>query len=319
MSQRAAADERIMRFIHTKQPLDGGRIGQPDDLEGAAVYFLSDASRFVTGQVLTIDGGWSVTDGGDSPAAESGRFRSEPPACSRAPEHKGRHVDYAIGIHLGGTTAKMLAVTPRPVIGRAVAPTADATWRKHVARAFRSLVADVDGTLQWVGVAAPGLPYLMVDRSPPCRNVSPVSRGSTGKTSLHRVQRPVVYDAQGALLGETWLGAARGSRDVILLTLGTGVRGAILANGQLLRGKIGRAGHLGHVTVIRTALRISVGCRAASRMRLATAPSCRALAAASRRRKLWSTPPPVGTPRPGGLAGGRCGCSRLRLCHSCTW
>ena len=71
MSQRAAADERIMRFIHTKQPLDGGRIGQPDDLEGAAVYFLSDASRFVTGQVLTIDGGWSVTDGGDSPAAES--------------------------------------------------------------------------------------------------------------------------------------------------------------------------------------------------------------------------------------------------------
>jgi len=49
----------------------GGRIGHPDDLDGAAVYFLSDASRFVTGQVLTIDGGWSVTDGGDSPAAES--------------------------------------------------------------------------------------------------------------------------------------------------------------------------------------------------------------------------------------------------------
>jgi len=71
MSQRAAADERIMRFIHTKQPLDGGRIGHPDDLDGAAVYFLSDASRFVTGQVLTIDGGWSVTDGADSPAAES--------------------------------------------------------------------------------------------------------------------------------------------------------------------------------------------------------------------------------------------------------
>jgi NAD(P)-dependent dehydrogenase (short-subunit alcohol dehydrogenase family) len=71
MSQRASADERIMRFIQGKQPLDGGRIGQPSDLDGAAVYLLSDASRFVTGQVLTIDGGWSVTDGGDVPGAES--------------------------------------------------------------------------------------------------------------------------------------------------------------------------------------------------------------------------------------------------------
>jgi NAD(P)-dependent dehydrogenase (short-subunit alcohol dehydrogenase family) len=72
MSQRAAGDDRIMRFIHAKQPLDGGRIGQPADLEAAAVYFLSDASRFVTGQVLTVDGGWSVTDGAaENPAGEN--------------------------------------------------------------------------------------------------------------------------------------------------------------------------------------------------------------------------------------------------------
>jgi NAD(P)-dependent dehydrogenase (short-subunit alcohol dehydrogenase family) len=63
MSRRAAADEEILRFIRTKQPLDGGRIGVPDDLDGAVVYFLSDASRFVTGQVLAVDGGWSVTEG----------------------------------------------------------------------------------------------------------------------------------------------------------------------------------------------------------------------------------------------------------------
>jgi NAD(P)-dependent dehydrogenase (short-subunit alcohol dehydrogenase family) len=62
MSQRAAGDERIMRFIAAKQPLDGGRIGQPTDLDAAVVYFLADQSRFVTGQVLAIDGGWSVTD-----------------------------------------------------------------------------------------------------------------------------------------------------------------------------------------------------------------------------------------------------------------
>ncbi len=63
MAQRATDDDDIMAFIRTKQPLDGGRIGQPDDLDGAAVYFLSDQSRFTTGQVLTIDGGWSVSEG----------------------------------------------------------------------------------------------------------------------------------------------------------------------------------------------------------------------------------------------------------------
>jgi NAD(P)-dependent dehydrogenase (short-subunit alcohol dehydrogenase family) len=63
MSRRAAEDERIMRFIQTKQPLDGGRIGIPEDLDAAVVYFLSDASAFVTGQALTIDGGWSVSEG----------------------------------------------------------------------------------------------------------------------------------------------------------------------------------------------------------------------------------------------------------------
>ena len=63
MSARAATDERIMKFIATKQPLDGGRIGRPEDLDAAVVFFLSDASKFCTGAVLTIDGGWSVTEG----------------------------------------------------------------------------------------------------------------------------------------------------------------------------------------------------------------------------------------------------------------
>jgi NAD(P)-dependent dehydrogenase (short-subunit alcohol dehydrogenase family) len=63
MARRAASDETILKFIATKQPLDGGRIGQPEDCDGAAVYFLSDAARFVTGQVLAVDGGWSVSEG----------------------------------------------------------------------------------------------------------------------------------------------------------------------------------------------------------------------------------------------------------------
>lgn len=63
MSQRAAQDEKIQRFVRTKQPLDGGRIAQPEDLDAAAIYFLSDASKFCTGQVLSVDGGWSVSEG----------------------------------------------------------------------------------------------------------------------------------------------------------------------------------------------------------------------------------------------------------------
>lgn len=63
MSRRAASDPAIMSFIKSKQPLDGGRMGQPEDLDGAALYFMSDASRFTTGQVLAVDGGWCVTEG----------------------------------------------------------------------------------------------------------------------------------------------------------------------------------------------------------------------------------------------------------------
>lgn len=63
MAQRAARDETIQQFIRTKQPLDGGRIGQPADCDGAAVFLLSGAAKFITGQVLAVDGGWTVSEG----------------------------------------------------------------------------------------------------------------------------------------------------------------------------------------------------------------------------------------------------------------
>jgi len=63
MSQRAQGNEAIMDFIAAKQPLDGGRIGQPEDLDSASVFFMSDESKFATGQVLALDGGWSVSEG----------------------------------------------------------------------------------------------------------------------------------------------------------------------------------------------------------------------------------------------------------------
>ena len=63
MAQRAAGDAAILSFIKTKQPLDGGRIGQPDDTDGLAVYFMGDQSKFTTGQVVAVDGGWSISEG----------------------------------------------------------------------------------------------------------------------------------------------------------------------------------------------------------------------------------------------------------------
>lgn len=63
MAQRASTDEGILSFIKTKQPLDDGRIGKPEDTDGIAVYFMSDQSKFTTGQVVAVDGGWSLSEG----------------------------------------------------------------------------------------------------------------------------------------------------------------------------------------------------------------------------------------------------------------
>ena len=63
MSRRAVENTEIMSFIRAKQPLDGGRVGTPEDLDAAVVWFLGDASRFCTGQVLAVDGGWTVSEG----------------------------------------------------------------------------------------------------------------------------------------------------------------------------------------------------------------------------------------------------------------
>jgi len=63
MAARAVGRDDIQSFIKTKQPLDNGRLATPKDLDAAACYFLSDASSFTTGQVLAVDGGWSVSEG----------------------------------------------------------------------------------------------------------------------------------------------------------------------------------------------------------------------------------------------------------------
>ncbi len=62
MSQRAQQDPQILQYASARQPLSHG-ILQPDDLVGAALFLLSDEARMITGQVLDVDGGWSVSHG----------------------------------------------------------------------------------------------------------------------------------------------------------------------------------------------------------------------------------------------------------------
>lgn len=68
-------------------------------------------------------------------------------------------------------------------------------------------------------------------------------------------------DARVALAGEMVWGAAKGYDDVVMLTLGASVGGAVIANGQLLRGHTGMAGNLGHITVDADGLPCSCGNR----------------------------------------------------------
>ena len=59
MARRAAADPAIRAYAARKQPL-AGELMDPDEIAHAAVFFLSDESRTITGQLLKVDGGWSV-------------------------------------------------------------------------------------------------------------------------------------------------------------------------------------------------------------------------------------------------------------------
>jgi glucokinase len=67
-----------------------------------------------------------------------------------------------------------------------------------------------------------------------------------------RLGKPVILenDANAAALGEKWLGAGKDVDDLVLLTLGTGIGGGVIVNGRVMRGFVGMAGELGHMTIV---------------------------------------------------------------------
>ena len=163
-----------------------------------------------------------------------------------------RLMRYAIGVDLGGTNVKLVAVTETgDEIERATESTVDAGsgWATCI-RAQLTRIESAHGPTECVGVAAPGL------AAGDGRSIAWMQGRMTGvqgfdwTVGLER-QRPVpvLNDAHAAVLGEAWRGAAAGARNVVMLTLGTGVGGGALVDGRLLRGHLGRAGHFGHVSL----------------------------------------------------------------------
>jgi glucokinase len=152
----------------------------------------------------------------------------------------------AIGIDLGGTQIKgVLMSAEGAVVQRRMLPTHDGDKRGWL-EGVRRLIAEFGGASP-VGISAPGLV------APDGDSIVCMPGRLKGLEGLNWTEHfdlgwhiPVTNDAQAALLGEAWIGAAAGLANAILLTLGTGVGGAILANGQVLRGHLGRAGHFGH-------------------------------------------------------------------------
>jgi NAD(P)-dependent dehydrogenase (short-subunit alcohol dehydrogenase family) len=70
MAARAASDPHILEYATRKQPLAGSML-DPDEVAKAAVFFLSDESRAVTGQSLAVDGGWSIVSTTADPKPET--------------------------------------------------------------------------------------------------------------------------------------------------------------------------------------------------------------------------------------------------------
>lgn len=159
---------------------------------------------------------------------------------------------YSLGCDIGVTNVKALRVTAvGEVLSRHTADTnaQSPDWPEGVRR-FLAEIEAAHGPAASLGMAAPGLAapdgtgiFWMQGRLDEVQ-------GLDWTRFLGRPRFvPLVNDAQAALLGEVWQGAARGGRNVMLLTLGTGVGGALMVDGQLLRGHLGRAGHLGHVSL----------------------------------------------------------------------
>ncbi|MBO8438137.1 MAG: ROK family protein [Bacteroidetes bacterium] len=164
---------------------------------------------------------------------------------------------YVVGIDIGGTNTVFGVVDARGTIidSGSIKTAKHDKVEDYVNELYGQLFAlleknDVVDKIAGIGVGAPNGNYFngTIEFAPnlPWRGVLPLAQMLTDRFGI-----PVALtnDANAAAIGEMTYGAARGLKDFIMITLGTGVGSGIVVNGQLVYGHDGFAGELGHVIV----------------------------------------------------------------------
>lgn len=164
---------------------------------------------------------------------------------------------YVVGIDCGGTNTVMGIADSR---GRVVATTSIKTrayadfndFIDAIASSLRDIMEQVGGPqmITGIGIGAPNANYYSgnIEYAPnlPWKGVLPLAEALYDRLGIPVA---VTNDANAAAIGEMTYGAARGMRDFIEITLGTGVGSGIVINGELVYGHDGFAGELGHVAI----------------------------------------------------------------------
>jgi len=158
----------------------------------------------------------------------------------------------AIGIDLGGTNIKGVLLNQAGNIIHDTQiktnETEPAWWKNAVKDAVELLSKKASIERPPIGISAPGLAS---DNNECIRLMPGRLKGLEHFIWSNFLQAPalVLNDAHAALMAEAKFGSGKGYRNIVMLTLGTGVGGGLLINGQLHQGRFNRAGHLGHVTL----------------------------------------------------------------------
>lgn len=164
---------------------------------------------------------------------------------------------WIVGVDIGGTTSKMAFITPKgDIVSKWQIPT---DHRNHGGNIPEQLKYEIEKKcselgaentcLMGIGVGAPGSVNAVTGIVREATNLSwksayPLKKNLEATTGL-----PVAIDndANCAALGEMWKGSGQGARNLVLVTLGTGIGSGIVINGHIVHGAGGAAGEIGHL------------------------------------------------------------------------
>jgi glucokinase len=165
---------------------------------------------------------------------------------------------YSIGVDLGGTNLRVAAIdSDGNILQRESVAACFERGPLHVVNGIVSTVERMrergaGRELSGVGIGVPG--FIDIDAGLIVGSANlPGFQGFPVRDEIQqRLGTPILLenDANAAALGEMWMGAGRDVKDLILLTLGTGIGGGIIIDGKVLHGAYGMAGEFGHMTVI---------------------------------------------------------------------